>query len=257
MFPSTNDSLLIHKWLYRAAVSNDLVEIFETVHSLLMKEILFTGNMAAFDMNDPQAVVSPGGVGFDINCGVRLLRTNLFAKDVLPIKVHALRTYAIMEVFNLSYCHDSVTCPRSILRKVYSIIFQSVWDLKESFRWTLKIWKKHWKWEWTGHFGRVIRYHLPFCSSYIVVFVVSVESFIAGYIWAEDKEHCEEYGRMLNADPAKVSLRAKKRGLPQVSISLSVVLLIHALSGDSWVWTAFYQSWKTCVYNDKLRSSIR
>nr|BAG63363.1 unnamed protein product [Homo sapiens] len=35
------------------------------------------GNMAAFDMNDPEAVVSPGGVGFDINCGVRLLRTNL------------------------------------------------------------------------------------------------------------------------------------------------------------------------------------
>ena len=29
------------------------------------------GNMAAFDMDDPQAVVSPGGVGFDINCGVR------------------------------------------------------------------------------------------------------------------------------------------------------------------------------------------
>lgn len=37
-----------------------------------------------------------------------------------------------------------------------------------------------------------------------------------GYVWAEDKEHCEEYGRMLNADPSKVSLRAKKRGLPQV-----------------------------------------
>lgn len=40
-----------------------------------------------------------------------------------------------------------------------------------------------------------------------------------GYIWAEDKEHCEEYGRMLNADPSKVSLRAKKRGLPQVCIN--------------------------------------
>lgn len=37
-----------------------------------------------------------------------------------------------------------------------------------------------------------------------------------GYVWAEDKEHCEEYGRMLNADPSKVSLRAKKRGLPQL-----------------------------------------
>ena len=37
-----------------------------------------------------------------------------------------------------------------------------------------------------------------------------------GYIWAEDKEHCEEYGRMLQADPSKVSIKAKKRGLPQV-----------------------------------------
>ena len=39
----------------------------------------------------------------------------------------------------------------------------------------------------------------------------------SGYAWAEDKEHCEEYGRMLQADPAKVSARAKKRGLPQVT----------------------------------------
>lgn len=44
------------------------------------------GNVAAFDMSNPEAVVSPGGVGFDINCGVRLLRTNLCEKDVLPVK---------------------------------------------------------------------------------------------------------------------------------------------------------------------------
>jgi len=37
-----------------------------------------------------------------------------------------------------------------------------------------------------------------------------------GYAWPEDKEHCEEYGRMLNADATKVSRRAKKRGLPQM-----------------------------------------
>jgi tRNA-splicing ligase RtcB len=37
-----------------------------------------------------------------------------------------------------------------------------------------------------------------------------------GYAWAEDKEHCEENGRMLNADASKVSARAKKRGLPQL-----------------------------------------
>ena len=42
-----------------------------------------------------------------------------------------------------------------------------------------------------------------------------------GYAWAEDKEHCEEYGRMLQADPNKVSSKAKKRGLPQVSSKIS------------------------------------
>jgi tRNA-splicing ligase RtcB len=44
------------------------------------------GNVAAFDMGDPEAVVSPGGVGFDINCGVRLVRTNLTEADVAPVK---------------------------------------------------------------------------------------------------------------------------------------------------------------------------
>lgn len=33
------------------------------------------GNVAAFDMANPDSIVSPGGVGFDINCGVRLLRS--------------------------------------------------------------------------------------------------------------------------------------------------------------------------------------
>jgi len=37
-------------------------------------------------MGDPEAVVSPGGVGFDINCGVRVLRTNLMEADVAPVR---------------------------------------------------------------------------------------------------------------------------------------------------------------------------
>ena len=44
------------------------------------------GNVAAFDMDDPEAIVSPGGVGFDINCGVRVIKTNLHEKDVQPVK---------------------------------------------------------------------------------------------------------------------------------------------------------------------------
>ncbi len=38
------------------------------------------GGVAAMDLEE--GVISPGGVGFDISCGVRVLRTNLQAKDV-------------------------------------------------------------------------------------------------------------------------------------------------------------------------------
>lgn len=41
------------------------------------------GGVAAFDP-DRGGVISPGGVGYDINCGVRLLRTNLRALDLKP-----------------------------------------------------------------------------------------------------------------------------------------------------------------------------
>jgi tRNA-splicing ligase RtcB len=40
------------------------------------------GGVAAFDAED--GLVSPGGVGYDINCGVRLLTTQLHEKDVRP-----------------------------------------------------------------------------------------------------------------------------------------------------------------------------
>ncbi|NPA86904.1 MAG: RtcB family protein [Candidatus Diapherotrites archaeon] len=40
------------------------------------------GGVAAFDAEE--GVISPGGVGFDINCGVRVVLTNLREKDVRP-----------------------------------------------------------------------------------------------------------------------------------------------------------------------------
>jgi len=39
------------------------------------------GGVAAFDLQ--KGIISPGGVGYDINCGVRLLRTNLVRGEVL------------------------------------------------------------------------------------------------------------------------------------------------------------------------------
>jgi tRNA-splicing ligase RtcB len=40
------------------------------------------GGVAAFDMEE--GIVSPGGVGYDINCGVRLLTTSLPAREIRP-----------------------------------------------------------------------------------------------------------------------------------------------------------------------------
>ena len=57
-------------------------------HSLAMPDIHWgygfpIGGAAATDPEEG-GVISPGGVGYDINCGVRLLRTNLKEADVRP-----------------------------------------------------------------------------------------------------------------------------------------------------------------------------
>jgi tRNA-splicing ligase RtcB len=57
-------------------------------HSLAMPDIHWgygfpIGGVAAMRVKD--GVISPGGVGFDINCGVRLLRTDLREDDVRPV----------------------------------------------------------------------------------------------------------------------------------------------------------------------------
>ena len=55
--------------------------------ALAMPDIHFgygfpVGGVAAFDLSE--GVVSPGGIGYDINCGVRLLRTSLRVEEVRP-----------------------------------------------------------------------------------------------------------------------------------------------------------------------------
>lgn len=123
------------------------------------------GNVAAFDMGDPEAVVSPGGVGFDINCGVRLLRTNLLERDVSPHR-EAL-AQALFDHIPVGVGSQGII-PATLHDLDAALELGMDWSLRE------------------------------------------------GYAWAEDKEHCEEQGRMLGADPSRVSARAKKRGLPQL-----------------------------------------
>lgn len=50
------------------------------------------GGVAAFDMDE--GIISPGGVGYDINCGVRLLRTDYSEKDI-----HNQRKQLLSEIF--------------------------------------------------------------------------------------------------------------------------------------------------------------
>lgn len=50
------------------------------------------GGVAAFDMDS--GIISPGGVGYDINCGVRLLRTDFMEKDI-----SAKRKELLAEIF--------------------------------------------------------------------------------------------------------------------------------------------------------------
>ena len=40
------------------------------------------GGVAAFDSEE--GIISPGGIGYDINCGVRLLKVNLSKEEIFP-----------------------------------------------------------------------------------------------------------------------------------------------------------------------------
>jgi tRNA-splicing ligase RtcB len=121
------------------------------------------GGVAAF--REDGGVISPGGVGFDINCGVRMLRTDLRANDVAP-----MISNLVEDLF-----HD---VPSGVGAK--------------------------------GRL-RVSEHELD-------------EAFTRGAAWAveagfgveEDLEHCEENGRLAGAKTEHVSLKARKRGRPQL-----------------------------------------
>ncbi len=121
------------------------------------------GGVAAF--REDTGVISPGGVGFDINCGVRLLRSNLESKEVQPL---------------ISTLIDN--------------LFEAV----------------------PSGLGSTGRLHASDQQL--------TEAFVSGAKWAvdegygvkDDLVHCEENGNMKGADPSQVSVKARKRGRPQL-----------------------------------------
>ena len=121
------------------------------------------GGVAAMDAEE--GMISPGGVGYDINCGVRLLRSNLNEQTV-----------------------------RSKLKDLVNDLFSSIPS-------------------GVGSKGAVRLTN----SELDEVLVNGVNWAIDhGYGSTNDSDVCEENGRILNADPNKVSDKAKKRGAPQL-----------------------------------------
>jgi len=86
------------------------------------------GGVAAFDAEE--GIISPGGVGYDINCGVRLMRTNLVEEDVGP-KLREL----ISEIFDTVPCGVGVGGIVKLSRDDYdSIISKGVnWAIEKGF----------------------------------------------------------------------------------------------------------------------------
>jgi tRNA-splicing ligase RtcB len=121
------------------------------------------GGVAAF--REDGGVISPGGVGFDINCGVRMLRSDLRAGDVVP-----MISNLVEDLF-----HD---VPSGVGAK--GRLRVSEHELDEAFT-------RGAAWAVEAGFG--------------------VEA---------DLEHCEENGRLEGAKTDHVSLKARKRGRPQL-----------------------------------------
>ncbi|MCX6745768.1 MAG: RtcB family protein [Candidatus Parcubacteria bacterium] len=110
-------------------------------------------------------VISPGGVGYDINCGVRLLSSQITKPELVPKFEHLI---------------DSLfrTVPSGVGKGGKLVVTKQELDtvMAEGIDWAIK----------------------------------------KGFATKEDKENCEENGRIVSANPDKVSEAAKKRGQDQI-----------------------------------------
>ena len=121
------------------------------------------GGVAAFDQH--HGVISPGGIGFDINCGMRLIRTDLTYDDIQP-KMEQLMT----ELFH--------NVPAGVGTNGFLQLSPS-------------------------EFEHLMHDGVDWCIA-------------KGYGWPKDRERIEEFGRLDDANPSKVSDKAIKRGIHQV-----------------------------------------
>jgi len=88
------------------------------------------GGVAA--MAPDTGVISPGGIGFDINCGMRLVLTNLTENEIKP-HIKELVDNLFARIPTGVGCTGFVRCSRSEFRKVLEE--GSRWCLKDGFAW--------------------------------------------------------------------------------------------------------------------------
>ncbi len=122
------------------------------------------GGVAAFAIQE-SGIISPGGIGYDINCGVRLMAVNMRTAEIKPF-LEQLATELFHAVPSGVGRGGKVKLSQPELNKV----------LKNGAHQMLSL----------------------------------------GYGTESDIEHCEENGRMEEADPDLVSTKAKERGHDQL-----------------------------------------
>jgi tRNA-splicing ligase RtcB len=129
--------------LYEAMQSDNSIEQVRNVahlpgiqkYSLAMPDIHWgygfpIGGVAAMDTE--KGVISPGGVGFDINCGVRFIRTNLTVselkekKELLTNKIYSVIPCGVGSESNLNLSFSTL---RNVLKD------GSSWAVRNGFGW--------------------------------------------------------------------------------------------------------------------------
>jgi tRNA-splicing ligase RtcB len=88
------------------------------------------GGVAAFDAEE--GVISPGGVGFDINCGVRLLRTDLRLEEIRP-HVKELTDHLFSNIPSGVGKHGKIRVSRKELDDVLRL--GAVWAVENGYGW--------------------------------------------------------------------------------------------------------------------------
>jgi len=148
------------------------------------------GGVAAFAVSE--GVISPGGVGYDINCGVRLLRTKLYRGDL------GLGTRSPSSAENGDRVQPPFSSAESGGSPMLEKLVRAIYDNVPSG---------------VGSKGKIRISQTEVAQVLTRGARWAIEK---GYGTEEDLEYTEEHGAMAGADLSGVSARALERGMPQL-----------------------------------------